>query len=59
MGSGFWVRAEVGLVGFFAYPREFSDRYKKCFVSGYETLMNNIQDPTTLDLAYDRLPSKH
>ena len=56
MGSGFRVRAEVGLVGFLAYPREFGNRFEKGLVSGYEKMMENLQDGTSLDWIYERLP---
>ena len=46
----------MGFVGFFAYPRDYCDRVKKCFDKGYEEVMKNMEDPRTLDLAYDQLP---
>ena len=46
----------MGLGGFFAYPRESGDRFVTCLFNGYENLMNNMQDPGTLDLEFDQLP---
>ena len=46
-GSGYGQK--WGWLAFFAYPREFANRFEKCVVNGYEKMMENLQDGTSVD----------